>query len=218
MTVPPRTTTPVAARTGTPAAADARGQPPGIVARVELPYPDPDLCDEVVRLRRWRLTDIGCIRGAASDPRIPAGATVPSEVTTASGHAFIRRQWSRAERGEGLSLAVADVRTDEACGLVVLLRRPQPGVVGIGYWTVPSARDRGVATHAVRLASTWAVLDAGRARVEAWVEPGNAASLRVLARAGFVREGVLRDFLHIGGRRDDAVVCSLVAGDLGPDS
>jgi len=50
--------------------------------------------------------------------------------------------------------------------------------------------------------------------VEAWVEPCNAASLRVLTRAGFVREGVLRSFLHVGGRRSDAVVYSRVADDL----
>lgn len=181
---------------------------------MELPYPDPDLRDGVVRLRRWRLTDIDCIRGGATDPRIPQGTTVPSEVTTDAGHAFIRRQWSRAEHGQGLSLAVADARTDTACGLVVLLHRPQPGVVGLGYWTVPSTRDRGMATHAVRLVSAWALREAGCARVEAWVEPCNAASLRVLTRAGFVREGVLRSFLDVGGRRSDAVVYSRVADDL----
>jgi len=193
---------------------DRRAPGRGIVAGVELSYPDPELRDELVRLRQWQLGDVDCIRSAATDPRIPQRTTVPADVTTASGQAFIRRQWRRAERGEGVSLAVADLGTDSALGLIVLLRRPQPGVVGIGYWTVPSARARGIATHAVRLASTWALRDAGRARVEAWVEPGNAASLRVLARAGFTREGVLRNFLQIGGQRSDAVVCSLIAADV----
>ncbi len=44
-------------------------------------YPDPDLTDAVVRQRRWRETDIDCIRQAAMDPRIPEGTTVPALYT-----------------------------------------------------------------------------------------------------------------------------------------
>lgn len=74
---------------------------------------------------------------------------------------------------------------------MVLLHRPQPGVVGVGYWTFPSVRGRGIATHAVRLPSTWALRDAGRARVEAWIEPGNAVPAHAGAW-GLRARGVLR--------------------------
>jgi len=56
------------------------------------------------------------------------------------------------------------------------------------------------------------------ARVEAWVEPDNAASLRVLGAAGFTREGVLRSFLSYQRRRADAVVFSRIAEDGLPSS
>jgi len=113
-----------------------------------------------------------------------------------------------------MSLAVANAGTDEARGLAVLLERPQPEVVGIGFWVVPLARRRGLATHAVALLSRWALVEAGVARVEAWVEPENTASQRVLMGAGFKREGVLRSFLSFAERRADAVVFSRIAEDV----
>jgi RimJ/RimL family protein N-acetyltransferase len=177
-------------------------------------YPDPELTDGVVRLRRWCDRDLACIEAAASDARIAAGTTVPAVFTPDAGRAFVRRQWSRLEQGEGLSLAVADVDGDEARGLVVLLVRPQPGVAGLGYWIVPEARRRGRATRAIGLLSAWALCQAGFARVEAWVDSGNEPSQRALASAGFVREGVLRSFLSRDGGRGDAVVFSRTVDDL----
>lgn len=178
-----------------------------------LSYPRSELGDDAVRLRRWRESDLGCIEEAAADPRIPWGTSVPVNYTAAEGLAFIHRQWGRAESGEGVSLAVADAPTDEAIGIGVLMLRPQEGVAGLGYWVIPRARGRGVATRIARLLTTWALTEAGVARVEAWVEPDNAASLRVLEGAGFIREGVLRSFLCYQGRRADAVVLSRIAED-----
>ena len=181
---------------------------------MSLNYPEPELTDGVVCLRRWDAGDLDCIREAATDSRIPQGTTVPAVYTAGLGQAFIERQWSRLEKGEGVSLAVADASTDEAVGLAVLLLRPQPAVAGIGYWVVPHARGRGLAARAVALLSQWALAQAGIARVEAWAEPENVASQRVLATAGFSREGVLRSFLSFAGRRADEVVFSRVADDL----
>ncbi len=90
--------------------------------------------------------------------------------------------------------------------------RPQPGVAGLGYWLIPSARGRGLATRAARLVLSWALNLAGIVRVEAWVEPDNLASQRVLTAAAFEQEGVLRSFLAFPGRRADAVVFSAVRG------
>ena len=56
-----------------------------------------------------------------------------------------------------------------------------------------------------------ALSDVGLARVEAWVEPGNSASRRVLTTAGFVCEGTLRSFLSFPTRRADALVFSRIA-------
>ena len=178
-----------------------------------LSYPDPDLTDEVARLRRWCETDIDCIGQAAMDPGIPEGTTVPALYTPDAARAFIRRQWQRTENGEGVSMAIAAAESDEALGLLWLGIRPQAGVLGLGYWVVQGARQRGLASHGARLAVDWALREAGIARVEAWVEPENVASQSLLTVAGFTREGVLRSFLAYPTRRADAVVFSRIAHD-----
>jgi ribosomal-protein-alanine N-acetyltransferase len=182
---------------------------------VLLCYPDPPLTDGAVVLRRWEESDIGCVEEASRDPRIPEGTTVPASFTVAEGLAWIERQWGRADKGEGLSLAIADAGSDDALGTVVLTFRRQPGTVEIGYWVVERARGRGLASRAVALLARWALTDAGLARVEALVEPHNTASQRVLESIGFRREGHLRSYLVLDERRADALIYSLLPSDLG---
>ena len=176
-----------------------------------LRYPSPELSDGSTRLRRWSLDDLACIEEAGTDSRIPEGTTVPAIYSADAGRAFIERQWSRFDNGEGLSLAISSSVTDTAVGLIVLTLRPQSGVAGIGYWVVPSQRGHGHASRAVRLITQWALLSAGLSRVEAWVEPDNTASQQVLISAGYEHEGTLRSFLSFPTRRADAIVFSCVA-------
>lgn len=175
-----------------------------------LPYPDPPLSDRRVGLRIWREADLECIQLASSDPSIPSGTTVPATFTPTEGLAFICRQRSRAVNGEGVSQAIVEVDSDRAVGLMWVALRPQRQVGGLGYWVVPPARGRGVATAAVRLVVPWASEELGLRRLEAWVEPDNLPSQCVLRSAGFQQEGRLRNFLSIEGRSSDALVYSVI--------
>ena len=112
---------------------------------------------------------------------------MPAEFTEAEGRAFIERQWARRDSGEGLSLAIA--ATGEAVGLIVLLHREDPSVLGLGYWVVPESRSRGFASCAVNLIAPWALSQSSVAEIEAIVEAGNEPSLRVLQRASFEHGG-----------------------------
>jgi hypothetical protein len=128
---------------------------------VAISYPDPVLSDEVLRLRPWSLDDLDCVREAGTDPAIPSHTTVSSRWTVDAGRAFIDRQGKRVESGEGISLAMHDLELDRAVGLVSLMLRPQPSVIGLGYWVVPSARQRGLARRAAMLTSGWAIGSGG---------------------------------------------------------
>ena len=178
----------------------------------KLAYPEPNLSDRAVLLRPWEKTDLRCVEEAGWDPRIPSGTTVPAVFSIEEGRAFIERQWSRRENGEGLALAIAERSSNEALGQIVLLFRERPGVGGIGFWMIERARGRGMATRALRLLSPWALDKV--ARVEALVEPDNIPSQRVLEKARFKREGLLRSYLSFGNLRQDAFMYSLLAEDL----
>ena len=177
-----------------------------------LTYPPP-LHDGIVRVRPWRDTDLPCVEQASQDQRIPQGTTVPARYTPEAGLAFIARQHARLASGQGVALAIADQHTDQAVGHINLMLRPQPGVAGIGYWIVPAARRQGTASRAVSLATIWGLEAGNFARIEAWVEPNNHPSQRVLEINGYLQEGLLRSFLTFGTRRADVLVYSRVAAD-----
>jgi [ribosomal protein S5]-alanine N-acetyltransferase len=154
-----------------------------------LSYPEPPLDDGRVRPRRWRESDTDCIRLAATDPYIPHTTSVPADFTPEDGLAFVRRQWERVEKGEGVSLAIVDADSDRAIGLVRVALRPQRHVGGLGYWLAPPARGHGAATSAVRLLAPWAMNTWSLQRVEAWVEPDNALRKASCVRLGSSRRG-----------------------------
>jgi RimJ/RimL family protein N-acetyltransferase len=84
--------------------------------------------------------------------------------------------------------------------------------IEIGYCLFPAGRGRGIATRVTRALAEHA-FHVGILRVEAVVRPENERSIRVLERAGFVREGLLRSLLRHDGGRADAVLFSLLPGE-----
>jgi RimJ/RimL family protein N-acetyltransferase len=62
----------------------------------------------------------------------------------------------------------------------------------IGYWLAEAYWGRGIATAALRSLTEYAFTEFGLTRVYAVPYARNAASIRVLEKAGYVCEGVLR--------------------------
>jgi ribosomal-protein-alanine N-acetyltransferase len=165
-------------------------------------------------LRAFELGDLGLVREAAADPYIPLVTTVPCPFTREAGMDFVARQHARARDGEGYPMVVVERAAGRAVGSIgVWLRDASAGRASVGYWVVPSARGRGAAAHALTAVAAWALEGLGIARLELFVEPGNAASVRTAEKAGFVREGLLRRWQEIGGARRDMVVLSRLSGD-----
>ncbi|MFJ1760354.1 GNAT family N-acetyltransferase [Amycolatopsis sp. NPDC088138] len=69
----------------------------------------------------------------------------------------------------------------------------------IGYWVSSDVVRGGVATAAVALVTDHAFVSAGLHRLEATVRPENAASLRVLTKAGYRQEGLFERYLDVAG-------------------
>jgi RimJ/RimL family protein N-acetyltransferase len=86
------------------------------------------------------------------------------------------------------------------------------GQCEIGYWLFEHARGKGIATRTARFIADYG-FSLGLERIEARVVVGNVASERVLERAGFTREGVLRSMPLRRGGRVDMTVFSLLPGE-----
>lgn len=86
----------------------------------------------------------------------------------------------------------------------------------IGYWVASDQVRGGVATAAVALLTDHCFGVAGLHRLEATVRPENAASIRVLTKAGFREEGLFRRYLDVaGGWRDH--LCFAITTDEVPE-
>jgi RimJ/RimL family protein N-acetyltransferase len=156
--------------------------------------------------------DVDAMLPAFTDPEIREAGNLPAfdrEALTGS----LRELPALAERGRLLALAAVDARTGDVLGGGTLHHLDaERKIVEIGYFVFPHARGRGVAAAIARLLAEHA-FSLGIERVAAYVNVGNVASERVVARAGFTREGVVRSMPKPDGRRVDKTLFSLLPGE-----
>jgi ribosomal-protein-alanine N-acetyltransferase len=116
------------------------------------------------------------------------------------------RPW-RMRSGDGLTLTVLERDGGTPRGHIGLR------VLADDREVAEFAHD-GVHAAAVRLLAAWALREWGLARLQLATLVGDAASQDAAEEAGFRREGVLRSWSELDGRRVDMVMFSLLPGDL----
>ncbi|WP_328318070.1 GNAT family N-acetyltransferase [Streptomyces sp. NBC_00388] len=90
----------------------------------------------------------------------------------------------------------------------------------VGYWVLPEARGRGIATRALELCTRWAFEEAGLHRIELGHAVAHTASCRIADRCGYAYEGTRRDGMHRAqrpGTYRDAHLHARLATDPYPD-
>jgi RimJ/RimL family protein N-acetyltransferase len=179
---------------------------------MELPVPEPPLSDGVVVLRTPDERDLHAIEQGITDPDVVRWIG-PSEDTA---HQTLERNRSLWNEGTGATFSIC--HPDAHCVGHIWINIVGSRHAEVGYWLLPDARRQGLATRSVRLISRWALRDLQLARLSLMTEPDNDRSQRVAERSGFVREGVLRSYKEMAGRRVDCVVFSLLPADPGLDT
>ena len=84
----------------------------------------------------------------------------------------------------------------------------------LGYWVRTGHIGQGVATNATRLLAKWGFDMLKLKRIEILVDTRNQRSLRVAERVGAKKEGILRNRLTLYDSAYDAVMHSLIPGDI----
>jgi RimJ/RimL family protein N-acetyltransferase len=175
--------------------------------------PDPPLSAGAITLRPWSMDDVPDLVRCCNDPDVRRWLPpIAIPYTHDDGVAFVESV-PEFLTNDALRLAIADRDTGALRGSIGL-RLLSAGVAQTGYWVDPEARGRGIAPTAVTVLSRWALRTLGLIRVQLFTDVDNPASQRVAERAGFAREGILRNWYDLRGERRDAVMFSLLPTDL----
>lgn len=121
---------------------------------------------------------------------------------------FLRQRYANRV---GIRWAVEDKASRNFLGTIGFNSINQAAHKGlIGYEVVPAVWGRGLATEAVRAIVRFGHERVELNRLEAVVMLDNHASARVLEKAGFVEEGVLRAYAYWKGRYHDLRMFSVL--------
>ena len=174
----------------------------------------PSLTTDRLRLRGLTIDDADALFPALSDAELMTWWSSAPHKNVEETRAYFAPRLDRA----GWRCWAITLRDDDtAIGWVAAGEKRQGGVTEIGYLLSRDHWGRGIAAEAVS-----AVIDRlfaeGQRRVFADTDPENTASLALLERLGFKREGYLRGEweTHIGVR--DSVILGLLKDEWRPSA
>jgi len=176
-----------------------------------------ELGDGSLRLRTYRMEDVDALYEAVRESLAELSRWLPwahADYFKEETHDWIASR-PEAWGTEEYSFVIEDPISGTLLGgtalnhLQLAERR-----VNLGYWVRTRATGQGIATAATRLLAREAFEGLGLKRIEIIVASGNISSQRVAAKAGAVREGILRQRIRLGSEQRDAVCFSLIPSDL----
>jgi len=139
----------------------------------------------------------------------------PDELSRASFRRRVRHYLRDLREDVGYALFIHDTTTDTLVGGLTLcnVRRGVTQSCTLGYWVGAKYANLGYMTAAVRAVVPFVFDSLELHRLEAACLPTNTASIRLLERTGFKREGIARRYLRINGVWQDHLLYALLDSD-----
>ncbi|HET6453291.1 MAG TPA: GNAT family N-acetyltransferase [Armatimonadota bacterium] len=130
---------------------------------------------------------------------------------------WIRNAREKMERREQFDMAIVLKETSLPIGSCAIEDISWEHMRGeIGYWLGQKYWGQGYMTEAVRRMAQFAFEELGFERIHAYCFPQNAASIRVLGRAGFRQEGHIRHGVKKGDEFIDVYLYGLLREEFTP--
>ncbi len=144
----------------------------------------------------------------------------PGELERSAWRRRLRRYRKDFIRGSAMSFFIFETASNRLVGGITLgnIRYGVSQSGHIGYWIGQRHAGQGLMAEALALLSGFAFATLRLHRIEAACIPDNARSIRVLEKAGFQREGLLRSYLRINGVWQDHVLYALISDELRAES
>lgn len=176
-------------------------------ARITLRLPEPSDYREWSELRKASRTFL--------EPWEPRWS--PDELERSAWRQRIRRYREDFEQNLAVAFFIFESRSGRLVGGITVgnIRHGVSQSAQIGYWIGERYAGQGFMLEAVNLVIRFAFETLRLHRIEAACIPDNARSVRVLEKAGFQREGLLRSYLRINGSWQDHYLYALISDDRG---
>jgi len=139
----------------------------------------------------------------------------PDELSRASFRRRVRHYLRDLREDVGYALFIYDIDSAVLVGGLTLcnVRRGVTQSCTLGYWVGAKYANQGYMTAAVRAVVPFVFDSLELHRLEAACLPTNTASIRLLERTGFKREGLARRYLRINGVWQDHLLYALLDSD-----
>lgn len=181
------------------------------------PPPEPvEIAAGWLQLTPWTYDLAAEMLELINDPEFRRWYVRPPDLGDGAAERWITRRTERWRSADMLSFAVREASTGALLGDVQLTDLSQwDGSAWIGYSTLPAARGRGVAPHAVAAMTRWGFQTIGLHRIQLGHAVENPASCRVAIKAGYPAEGIMRSSLprYTGGWWDMEVHAAINPAD-----
>ncbi len=134
----------------------------------------------------------------------------PDELTSVAFRHRIRHYRTLRDGDAGYPYFIFAAENEQLLGAATLhnVRRGVAQSATLGYWVGEAHARKSVMTRALAALLPYAHKDLNLHRVEAACLPRNEASIRVLEKSGFEREGFAKAYLKIAGRWEDHILWS----------
>lgn len=171
--------------------------------------PPPTLRDGHATLRVPDMSDYeqwSALRALSRDFLAPWEPVWPAnDLTRTAFRSRIRQYWRDIDEDAAYPYFIFDNEGEVLVGALTLsnVRRGVAQTATLGYWIGQPHARQGYMTSAVRLTVEFAFHHLGLHRVEASCLPHNRASVGLLQKCGFEREGLARGYLKIAGEWRD---------------
>ncbi|MEO8459379.1 MAG: GNAT family N-acetyltransferase [Dokdonella sp.] len=162
-------------------------------------------------MRQLRSDDVDALFAIFSDPAVMRYWSRGPFASIADAQDYLAQVDAGRDTGELYQWGIALIDDDRVIGTCTLMSVDRSGWrVEIGYALASAHWHKGYASDALPLALAYAFDKLDAHRIEADIDPRNAASLKSVERLGFRHEGHLRERYRVNGEMQDSAIFGLL--------
>jgi RimJ/RimL family protein N-acetyltransferase len=177
-----------------------------------------EISNDLITIRRYFIEDTDALYEAVRESIDEVSVWLPwchPNYSKQESIDWISMQMDAWDYGNEFSFFILEKSTEKLIGGVGLNQIVKEHKMGnLGYWIRTGYTGKGIATAATKMCAKFGFEELKLNRIEIIAATENYASIRVAEKAGATREALLRNRLIVNDKILDAVLFSLIPGDI----